>query len=291
MTKNRIRPFIAAAAILALVILLAVFLLPRSLDRAVWRYRTAPKRIGVIQYNESDPPALWVMLDEERTEAMMRGLKALRGRYRGPFGKDADEAAPAGYALRLGSADRDTEEFLGDSVFVMADESGRLTAFWGENKRAAYDLGSSSQAFFDLCDSYLHPDGGYPGRAFLQEFFRVGKDRWKIWEEALFSSDSEAMARAIEPYHAGLAPYVTPEILKRIELGRYLSKMELSCMAQARSWEILMIRTDEKSISGSYTFWVDLRSTEEPYAYKTFSGSYVVSGEGLIKNFYLDADE
>ncbi len=52
-----------------------------------------------------------------------------------------------------------------------------------------------------------------------------------------------------------------------------------------------MIRVDEKSEPGSYNFWVDLCSTEEPLAYKTFSGSYVANGEGLIKNFYVDLSE
>ena len=84
---------------------------------------------------------------------------------------------------------------------------------------------------------------------------------------------------------------MTPEILKRIELGRYLASMELSCMVEARSWQIQMICVDEKSEPGSYNFWVDLASTEEPYAYKTFSGSYVANGEGLIKHFYVDLSE
>ena len=108
---------------------------------------------------------------------------------------------------------------------------------------------------------------------------------------ALLSSYSGAMAEAIEPYHEGLSPYVTAEILKRIELGRYLSRMELSCMAEARDWEILMIRMDEKSVPGSYNYWVDLQSTEEPAVYKTFSGSYVVNKEGLVSNFFIDLEE
>ena len=291
MTKNRILKMIAAIAVLALVLILAGLLLPRSLDEAVWRYRTEPKRVAVLQYDQNDPPAFGVTLDEARTAEFMQKLKRLHGSYRGPFGRETEEAAPAGYVLRLYSTGYGEAEYGGESGFVMADDSGMLTSSWGEIKKAVYHLGSSRQPFFDLCDSYLAPEGGYPGRAFLQEFFSVGKERWAIWESAVFSSDSSAMARAIEPYHAGLAPYVTPEILKRIELGRYLSSMELSCMAEARSWQILMIRVDEKSEPGCCNYWVDLRSTEEPYAYKTFSGSFVVHENGLICSFFVDLSE
>ncbi len=291
MTKSKLIKLIAVIIILVLLILVTGLLLPRSLDEAVWRYRTEPKHVTILRYDQNDLPAFGVTLDEARTAELMRQLKTLRGRYKGPSGKDAGEAAPAGYVLRLNSTGYGEVDFAGESGFVLAEKSGLLSSSWGGGKSAAYDLGNDTQAFFDLCDSYLDPDGGYPGRAFLQEFFSVSKDRWKIWELAMFSSDSGAMARAIEPYHAGLAPYVTPEILKRIELGRYLANMELSCMAEARSWQIQMIRVDEKSEPGSYNFWVDLCSTEEPYAYKTFSGSYVANGEGLIKNFYVDIGE
>ncbi len=290
MTKTRWKQVIAAAAVLA-VILTGSRFLPRSLDRVVWRYRTEPKHITILRYDQDDPPAFGVTLDEVRTAEFMRRLKDLHGRYQGASGKGADEAAPAGYVLRLRSTDYDTEEFLGDFEFVMAEKNGLLTASWDGNKRAVYQLGNDSRAFFDLCDSCLDPEGGYPGLAFLQEFFSVGNDRWKIWENALFSSYSGAAAEAIEPYHAGLAPYVTSEILKRIELGRYLSNMELQCMAEARSWQILMIRVDEKSVPGAFNYWADLRSTEEPYAYKTFSGSYVVNKDGLIRNFFIDLEE
>lgn len=291
MTKRRRIQLIAAIIILVFLVLLLGFLLPRSLDKAMWHYRTDIKHIGILRYDQNQLPATWITLDTERSGGFLEGLSRLHCRYAGPYGAETDEADPEGYALRLTSTDYDEIDLPGDFRFVMADREGTLTVSWGENKKATYRLGSDRQTFFDLCDSYLDPEDGYPGRAFLEEFFTVGKDRWKIWETALFSSYSGAMAEVIEPYHEGLAPYVTAEILKRIELGRYLSRMELSCMAEARNWEILMIRIDEKSISGSYNFWVDLASTEEPRAYKTFSGSYVVNKDGRISNFFVDLSE
>ena len=62
-------------------------------------------------------------------------------------------------------------------------------------------------------------------------------------------------------------------------------------LAEAQNWQIIMIRMDEKSVPGSYNYWVDLQSTEEPFAYKSFSGSYVVNQEGRISNFFIDLEE
>ena len=127
-----------------------------------------------------------------------------------------------------------------------------------------------------------------PGMDFLEEFFHVGGDRWSSWENAVSSSDSGAAADAIDSYHEGLEPYVTAEVLERIKLGRYLSRMELLCMTEARSWEIEAISLEAKPVSGSYNYQADLRSTEEPYVYKTFTGSYLVNQDGLISNFFID---
>ncbi len=287
MTQSKTKRTVAAGIALAIVLLLACArLLPQSLDKVVWRFRQAPMHVTIIKYDAAQAPAVGVTLNEERTAELMRQLGNLRGRRAGS-GPDTDAAA--GYFLRLRSTDYDEYDYFGESEYAIADESGALTVGWGEDKTAAYRLAGEARALCDLCDAYLFPEGGYPGIAFLREFFGIdGDGRWKLWIEAGLSADSRAFSRAIEPYHAGLAPYVTEEILKRIELGRYLFRMESTCKAEADRWDILMIRVDERSVPGSCNFWVDLRSAEEPYVYLTFSGSYQVNKNGLVKNFFID---
>ena len=51
MTKSRIIKLIAVITILVLLILLTGLLLPRSLDEAVWRYRTEPKHVTILRYD------------------------------------------------------------------------------------------------------------------------------------------------------------------------------------------------------------------------------------------------
>ena len=290
--KKSTKQVIAAAAVLALILAVSRFL-PKGLDKAVWTHKSDPKHVTIINYDAGKPPAVGVTLAEERSAEMMEQLSALHGRYAGRDSQMNLDYGKAQYLLRFETMELGEPNYTGESGFAVVGQKSDLTVGLDDGKTAIYKLGEADhQGLCDLCDSYLYPEGGYPGLAFLQEFFSVKRDgRWSIWESALLSSYSGAMAEAIEPYHEGLEPYVTAEVLKRIELGRYLSRMELSCMAEARDWEILIIRMDEKSVPGSYNFWVDLRSTEEPFAYKTFSGSYVVNKEGLISNFFIDLEE
>ena len=290
--KKSTKQVIAAAAVLALILAVSRFL-PKGLDKAVWTNKIDPKHVTIINYDAGEPPAVGVTLAEERSAEMMEQLSALHGRYAGRDSQMNLDYGKAQYLLRFETMELGEPNYTGESGFAVVGQKSDLTVGLDDGKTAIYKLGEADhQSLCDLCDSYLYPEGGYPGLAFLQEFFSVKRDgRWSIWEAALLSSYSGAMAEAIELYHEGLEPYVTAEVLKRIELGRYLSRMELSCMAEARDWEILIIRMDEKSVPGSYNFWVDLHSTEEPFAYKTFSGSYVVNKEGLVSNFFIDLEE
>lgn len=290
--KTRTKQLIAAGAVLALILAAARFL-PKGLDKAVWTYQSDPKHVTIINYDAGKPPAVGVTLAEERSAEMMEQLSALHGRYAGRDSQMNLDYGKAQYLLRFETMELGEPNYTGESGFAVVGQKSDLTVDLDDGKTAIYKLGEADhQGLCDLCDSYLYPEGGYPGLAFLQEFFGVNKDgRWKIWEAAMYSSYSGAMAEAIEPYHEGLEPYVTAEVLKRIELGRYLSRMELSCMAEAQNWQIVIIRMDEKSVPGSYNYWVDLQSTEEPAVYKTFSGSYVVNKEGLVSNFFIDLEE
>ena len=290
--KTRTKQLIAAGAVLALI-LVATRFLSKGLDKAVWTHKNDPKHVTIINYDAGKPPAVGVTLAEERSAEMMEQLSALHGRYAGRDSQMNLDYGKAKYLLRFETTELDEPNYIGESGFAVVGQKSDLTVGLDDGKMAIYKLGEADhQGLCDLCDSYLYPEGGYPGLAFLQEFFSVKRDgRWSIWEAALLSSYSGAMAEAIESYHEGLAPYVTAEILKRIELGRYLSRMELSCMAEAQNWQIVIIRMDEKSVPGSYNYWVDLQSTGEPFAYKTFSGSYVVNKEDLISNFFIDLEE
>ena len=290
--KPRTKQLIAAGAVFVLLLFGTRFL-PRRLDKAVWTHKSDPKHVTIINYDAGRPPAVGVTLTEERSAEVMEQLASLHGRYSGTEAEVSPEYENANYLIRFETTELDEPNYIGESGFAVVGKNNDLTVGLDDGKTAIYKLGEADhQGLCDLCDSYLDPEGGYPGLAFLQEFFSVKRDgRWSIWESALLSSYSGAMAEAIESYHEGLAPYVTAEILKRIELGRYLSRMELSCIAEAQNWQIVIIRMDEKSVPGSYNYWVDLQSTEEPAVYKTFSGSYVVNKEGLVSNFFIDLEE
>ncbi len=280
-SRNRKTRTVFAALLAAAVLALTGCASRQDLRTLVWGNGQLPDGVLICCLRpDGTMPVISVPLQEPDIPEF---LSALEGIHPGSAAVIPQEAGPIQVAFRGGT------EFTWFSL----QEDGTLYVQKENNRQQAYRLDErDAQSLVSLCGSYTDPDGGFPGLAFLREFFTIDKDgRWSIWEKALFSSYSGAVAEAMEPYHAGLAPYVMPEVLTRIELGHYLARMELRCMAQARNWELCSITLEERSVPGSYNFMAGLSSTGEPAAELFFSGRYLVNRDGLVSSFFIDLEE
>ena len=186
--------------------------------------------------------------------------------------------------------------FVEPPVFPDEDESTNVKQFVGQpyavdgddriyhlNENAAYRLSS-------FCHTYTDLDGLYPGLAFLNEFFSIDKDgRWSIIEKAMFSSYSGAMEDAIEPYHVGIAPYMTESGLLNVELGRMLYRLELQCKTEAKDWILGAIDIQPASKKDAYCYTISLSCEKDNTRLdKYYTGSYTVDENNLVDSFYVD---
>ncbi len=249
-----------------LVLLAGILFFPKGLDTAVWHYREDPKRAVIIHYDEDRPPAVGLTLNARNTEELMRMMRPLKERRTGSREPGAD--APVQYVLRLRTSESDVYTPLESSEVTLIDGSGLLKATY-EDASSCYRVSEETrEKLFGLFDSYLYPEGGYPGRAFLEAFFTAG-------------CSPEA-----------LAPYMTGEAQKELEQSGFLNRLQQRCRSQADSWRIIMIRIDEMPASGQYGYWADLQGEKGgETVLESFGGSYETDKDGRLTGFFIDLPE
>lgn len=255
----------------------------KPLQQAVWSVSENPETAMICYVGELSEgvsrPTVSVTLPQNKAGDLMAILKELHGRFvRNGL---PDEAGPLQVVLKSG----EYASFFSlddDSILAVGGENGD-DRIYHLNENAAYRLSS-------FCHTYTDLDGLYPGLAFLNEFFSIDKDgRWSIIEKAMFSSYSGAMEDAIEPYHVGIAPYMTESGLLNVELGRMLYRLELQCKTEAKDWILGAIDIQPASKKDAYCYTISLSCEKDNTRLdKYYTGSYTVDENNLVDSFYVD---
>ncbi|MCR4805603.1 MAG: hypothetical protein K5981_08115 [Clostridia bacterium] len=275
--------------VLALIItatIAGMFLWPWSALRVAWGSKGVPETVQIMRYGVGpDMAAIFVTLPKEAAEPFLEQLRETTVQFTSPVVRNTWRTTM--YGIWMGSEQAASDVIVDEEGHFVPQQAGDV---WPKKGSYRFSDAMACAALLQTCRSYTDPEGGFPGLAFLLEFFALNKDGRAdfVNEDApdgVYGNASDSASSFFALYE-GIEPYLTERGMSAVIANRYLYRLEYKCRQAGGTWRCGSVSIDPGSEDGYYNFRVLLDNYGSSGNMSVY-GSYAVNEAGLVDSFWL----